>query len=204
MEDNQLPRKKDEHLHAKRQKEILGAAKQCFVAYGFHGTSMRQILDLAGISAGGVYNYFSGKADIVKALVEEERADIGLLIQQLESNPRPLAGIAQLVSDAIAYTAYEDAVLAAEIWAEACRNPEIKQLERVNSDLIKGALNSAISSGIRVEEITDQHKADDLAEWVLALLEGCIGRIAADKQLKPKKVARTAKLSVISFLQRSK
>ena len=77
-----MPRKKDQTLHAARERQILDAARTCFIAKGFHRTSMRQILDLAGISSGGAYNYFSSKDDIVKALVETERADLDLLLKR--------------------------------------------------------------------------------------------------------------------------
>ena len=44
--------------------EILQAANRLFIDRGYHGTSMRQIAQQAGISLGGIYNHFSGKEDI--------------------------------------------------------------------------------------------------------------------------------------------
>lgn len=195
-----MPRKKDEKLHALRQQQILEAAKECFVTHGFHQTSMRQILDASGISAGGAYNYFASKADIVKCLVDEERTDIELLEKQLKSTKDPLAGVAQLVADMIHYSTYEDAVLAVEIHAEACRNAEIGRLTSEINEQIQSLILEAISAGRKVGTITNDYTATEMTEWVVALFEGYLGRIASDRSLQPKKLAKIAKRSVLRIL----
>lgn len=50
---------------------IIAAAHQLIVTQGFHGTSMRQIAQQAGIALGGIYNHFSGKEDIFRAVFME-------------------------------------------------------------------------------------------------------------------------------------
>lgn len=51
--------------------DILQAAYQLFLERGFHGTSMRQISQAAGIALGGIYNHFSSKEDIFTAVFLE-------------------------------------------------------------------------------------------------------------------------------------
>lgn len=51
--------------------EILQAASTLFIKHGFHGTSMRQIAEQAGIALGGIYNHFSSKEDIFIAVAIE-------------------------------------------------------------------------------------------------------------------------------------
>ena len=46
---------------------LLDAAKRLFVSNGYHGTSMRQIADEAGLALGGIYNHFGNKEDIFVA-----------------------------------------------------------------------------------------------------------------------------------------
>ncbi len=48
---------------------IEGAALNLFMQYGFHGTSMRQIADEAGLALGGIYNHFSSKEEIFAAII---------------------------------------------------------------------------------------------------------------------------------------
>ena len=196
-----MPRKRDAALRAAREHQILCAAKKCFVANGFHGTSMRQILAAAGISSGGAYNYFSSKDDIVKGLVEAERKDIDLLLEGLSQCRDPLLGIAQLVFDSIAHTSRDDAVLAAEIYAESCRNPAIGNVMQTNTERIRHALHTPIAHGTRLGVIRSCFSTRELTEWLLALVDGSIGRIAANPGLKPKKAAQIARDSVLALLK---
>lgn len=50
---------------------ILDAAEALFIARGYNGTSMRQIARAARIALGGIYNHFSGKEDIFRALLRD-------------------------------------------------------------------------------------------------------------------------------------
>ena len=59
--------------------EILQAAHRLFVERGFHGTSVRQIAQEAGIALGGIYNHFSSKEDIFSAVFLERHPYLGVL-----------------------------------------------------------------------------------------------------------------------------
>jgi AcrR family transcriptional regulator len=48
---------------------IEEAAYDLFMEQGFHATSMRQIADETGLALGGIYNYFSTKDEIFKAII---------------------------------------------------------------------------------------------------------------------------------------
>ncbi len=50
---------------------LIEAAYQLFNSKGYHGTSMRNIADAAGLALGGIYNHFSGKEDIFVAMLLE-------------------------------------------------------------------------------------------------------------------------------------
>ncbi|TAK13786.1 MAG: TetR/AcrR family transcriptional regulator [Anaerolineae bacterium] len=49
--------------------EVLGAAHDLFVSNGYHGTSMRQIAERAGLALGGIYNHFGSKEQIFKEII---------------------------------------------------------------------------------------------------------------------------------------
>jgi len=63
-----MPKVSEEHLEAKREM-ILHAAIACFARDGFHKTTMSDIAEMAGVSDGLAYRYFSGKDEIVQAAV---------------------------------------------------------------------------------------------------------------------------------------
>lgn len=197
--DIYMPRTKDESLHAVRKQQILKAARACFIKNGFHRTSMRQILSKAGISAGGAYNYFSGKDDIVIALVAEERADIEEFVEQLGSG-NPLTGIAGLIHDIIRYVPHDDLVIAQEIYAEACRNPEIEKVNNANMDMLRDVLRSEIRRGVKQGVIGKTFTVNEYAEWIMALFEGYAGRLVAYPDLSRRRMARIAKDSILTFL----
>ncbi len=48
---------------------IIEAAYTLFVQQGYHGTSMRQIAQTAGLALGGIYNHFDSKEGIFKAVI---------------------------------------------------------------------------------------------------------------------------------------
>ena len=50
---------------ATKQEAILQSAHQLFIQQGYHGTSMRQIADQAGVSLGGLYNHFPGGKEAI-------------------------------------------------------------------------------------------------------------------------------------------
>ena len=50
--------------------KIVEAAHGLFLKHGFHGASMRQIADGAGLALGGIYNHFSGKEEIFAAVLD--------------------------------------------------------------------------------------------------------------------------------------
>ena len=67
-----MPIVSEEYKQTKKE-EILRAAHRCFHKKGYSNTTMRDILKEANISAGGLYNYFSGKEEMLQELVKEGR-----------------------------------------------------------------------------------------------------------------------------------
>ena len=57
---------------AKRQ-QILDGARRCFLAQGFDGASMNDIVTAAGVSKGTVYAYFPSKEKLFATMVFEDK-----------------------------------------------------------------------------------------------------------------------------------
>src|SRR5512136_553705 len=58
---------------------IVDAAYQLFLCNGYHGTSMRDIAEAAGIALGGIYNHIATKEDIYVAMVAERHPFINIV-----------------------------------------------------------------------------------------------------------------------------
>jgi len=54
-----------------KRTQILDAAQHLFIEQGFHGSSMRQIAQQAGISLSGIYNHFISKEQIFETIYEK-------------------------------------------------------------------------------------------------------------------------------------
>jgi AcrR family transcriptional regulator len=51
--------------------DIVEAAYRLFLEQGYHGTSMRQIAQAAGIALGGIYNHFGSKEEIFLSVLRD-------------------------------------------------------------------------------------------------------------------------------------
>jgi AcrR family transcriptional regulator len=59
-----------------KEKQILAAALQLFVAFGFHGTPTSKIAARAGVSNGTLFHYYKTKEELVVALYNDSKADL--------------------------------------------------------------------------------------------------------------------------------
>ncbi len=53
------------------RRAILDAAYSLIIEQGYAATSMRQIAERTGLALGGIYNHFSSKEEVFKAIIEE-------------------------------------------------------------------------------------------------------------------------------------
>ncbi|HWG65306.1 MAG TPA: TetR/AcrR family transcriptional regulator [Streptosporangiaceae bacterium] len=54
-----------------RRRQLLGAARDVFVAQGYHAAAMDEIAERAGVSKPVLYQHFPGKLELYLALLEE-------------------------------------------------------------------------------------------------------------------------------------
>lgn len=60
----QVPKVSEEYKSQVRQR-IIDAARECFIENGYERTSMGDIIARSQLSAGAIYNHFSGKQEII-------------------------------------------------------------------------------------------------------------------------------------------
>ena len=148
-----MPKVSDDHLAARRQ-QILDAAARCFARDGFHNTSVHDIVRESGISAGLVYRYFTGKDDMIVAIVEDWHAKRAT---QLDDT---LNSYLDLLRRIASPEAAQQRNLSMQAWAETIRNPRIRDLARkgVDDQLKAGRVLVAIYQGLLLQAAWD----DDL------------------------------------------
>lgn len=86
---------KDQKLVAVRRRQIVDAAVELFMQYGFHKTTTRRIARTAGISIGLLYEYITTKEDILflvcEAIHAEMHAAVTEALDRTEDGVHPLA-----------------------------------------------------------------------------------------------------------------
>jgi AcrR family transcriptional regulator len=171
-----VPKVSAEHREARRA-EILCAARRRFATDGFHATSMQDILDEAGLSAGAVYRYFTGKSDIVAAIAGE---NISTVLDALRSCAERADEVT--VADAVVevlrrirstHEADGLARLALQVWAEAARDP----LLREQFAATHGGFRSIVADLVRQRHPDLAADADGIAGAVSALIPGFIHQL---------------------------
>ncbi|WP_328468313.1 TetR/AcrR family transcriptional regulator [Actinoplanes sp. NBC_00393] len=130
-----MPRVSSEH-RANRRAEILAAATACFAKEGFHATSMADIIRTSGMSAGAVYSYFRSKEEIIGSVAETVIGTADEVFVRLladNATPSPAEAVTNMVNGVVG-RAMNDPVtgqdltrIALQVWAEALRNPELRE-----------------------------------------------------------------------------
>jgi AcrR family transcriptional regulator len=184
MSDVIEPVSAQEQASTSRRHHILAAAAVCFARSGFHGTSMQEICQEAGMSPGALYRYFRSKDDIIIAIAEEERAQ---KLSIFGCDRAGLGFIDHLLHLGVCFLQEMakpgEAALMAEVMAECLRNSRIgqafKENEIASKSIFRDLLERAVASG-EVEAPADFEMA---MACLMAMGEGLVTRMAADPTL---------------------
>ncbi len=119
-----------------RKEAIISAARTLFAKNGFHGTGMAEIAKVSGVLVGQIYRDFSGKEDIIAAIVgrdfDQIMNDQELADPTLSSDrDRFKSWVHNFVSSPIDPDAL---AILADILSEAGRNPRILQIVQTTND----------------------------------------------------------------------
>jgi AcrR family transcriptional regulator len=121
-----MPRVSDDHLE-RRRRQILDAARACFIRKGFHLTSMQDVFAESGLSAGAVYRYFKSKNEIIHAIATDRIGGAIVVMQDILTED-PIPPLEEIVERFVAYVQSvldDDGALrvAPYVWAEALHDP---------------------------------------------------------------------------------
>ena len=165
--------------------ELLAAALRVFARRGYRQAGVDEIAAAAGYSKGALYWHFSGKEDLLLALLEERiDAPTRELVALLESAP-PDRDMSLEASREFArrLTAQRDAVLLErEYWSLAIRDPELRALYAERQTQLRAALAGAIEARARhLGNPALPIPAEDVARIVMSITGG----LAVDELIEP-------------------
>lgn len=183
-----MTRVSQEHLDARRR-QILDAARRCFVRNGFHATSIQDVLAEADLSAGAVYRYFKGKDAIISAIVGETLAEVATAFAADDDTPPPdLDDFVEVILriDAPALSKSEESArLLVQVWSEALRSPalgaQLKDIMDEARQVIAGLVSRHQERGTLPKDVPAEH----IAAVLVALVDGFMVQWAVDGRADP-------------------
>lgn len=164
---------KRELTSASRKDAILEAAVTCFIENGYHQTGVRDIAKRADVSLGNLYNYFSGKTEVLAEIAAIERAELEPFLQILARSAPAMDLLEEFVR---AYTQHlsapETVILALEITVEAIREPGIADLFTESREGLITALAEVLERGLNQGSMRKSGTTSETAHLILEIIEG--------------------------------
>jgi AcrR family transcriptional regulator len=165
--------------------ELLDAALQVFARRGYRQAGVDEIAAAAGYSKGALYWHFSGKEDLLMALLEERvdaprREVVELLGSAPPDRDMSVEGSREF---ARRLSSQRDAVLLdREYWTLAIRDPELRARYAERQTELRDALARALEARGRHLGTPDlTMPAEDVARIVM----GIFGALAVDELIEP-------------------
>src|ERR1700684_2743883 len=129
-----------------RRMLIVRAAERAFVRFGFHATTMQNVAEEAGMSAGNLYRYFPSKEAIVEELCVVDHAQRAQFFAAMSGRGDLLHAIGASVREHVLSRPPAKARMIVEIWAEAARNPRIATITRAMDEDVLAGLERVITA----------------------------------------------------------
>lgn len=180
-----MARTVDQARHRARRLTIIDAALTCFAAEGYDHATTAAICRAAGIGSGTFFHYFPTKLAVLLALLDHGTAETVEWFEAQEGR----ADAAGVIGDYVRYS------------ADSCADPRVggfvravgaimtdpdvaAALARDESAVLDGLL-PWVGSAQRAGDIRDDQPAERLCQWLMVVLDGFLGRLAASRPFDP-------------------
>lgn len=192
-----MPRVSAAHEQEVRAR-ILSAAAQVFSRKGYHSSTIADIVRESGLSVGAIYSYFSGKDELIR-LTCDHVATRGL--DELAHRLAPARTTAERLAIAVAlyietiddYDGDPGQVSLVQAWAEADREPGVREMLAARRERLAGAGQLLLRQGVLAGELPAGLDVDAVTRGLLALLDGLLlQRIEAGAAYRPADLERRA------------
>lgn len=181
---------------AERRAHIVAAAERAFVRFGFHATTMQNVAEEAGMSAGNLYRYFPSKEAIVEGLCMADQVQRTEVFSELIGRLDLREALATTLREHLLSRPTEKARMIVEIWAEAGRNPRVAAITAaVDADVLAG-LTKVLHA---VEAARATFDPEFAATVIFTLVSGLFKRLALEPDFDREAAAAMA-LGVLEAL----
>lgn len=135
-----MPKISDERK-LERSRQILDAARRCFVEKGFHRASMSDVIRESGLSAGAVYSYYSSKEELIAAVARSIFVAYESGISSFDdpgTQPASPEAVVRTLAERILVEIApmtDGFRMVLTVWGEAANNPELRDTV---GDIVRG------------------------------------------------------------------
>lgn len=151
---------------AARRAQLLHSARAIFVSQGYHATSMDDIADSAGVSKPVLYQHFSSKLALYRALLEESAAEMVRSVEQaIAASEDNAIRVQQAVAAYFGFVADEGQAYRLVFESDLRGDPEVAAIV----DRATDACLATISDTITADTGTDEASARLLAAGLVGL-----------------------------------
>ncbi|MPZ36964.1 MAG: TetR family transcriptional regulator [Rhizobiales bacterium] len=163
-----------------RRSEILAAAQRCFVRSGFHGASMQDICNEAGMSPGNLYRYFPSKEALIAGIAERDRAEVAQEFASIDLSRGFFPVLEGLAYHHFSERSDEQVKLCTEVMSEARRHPEIARILASFDADVKKWLIDLMRAGAERGDIARDLDFDASATMLMVIADGVWWRRALE------------------------
>ncbi len=151
-----MPRVSEAHRLAMRERIHQGALS-AFVAGGLQGTTMADIIEHSGLSAGAIYGYYASKDELVTAVAGSIIGGrVGAILDAAKATPVPdPVTTLRLLLDNFPKEVLDEGLIL-EIWGRSRRDPELAALSHQAFADIKAACATYLHAYLRDQGVPAQ------------------------------------------------
>lgn len=192
-----MPRVSAAHEQEVRDR-ILVAAARVFSEKGYHSSTIADVVRESGLSVGAIYGHFAGKDELIRLTCDQIAArGLDELAERLApattTGERLAIAIRLFVETIDEYDGAPGQITLVQAWAEAEREPGVRQMLAARRERLVGAGRFLISQGMASGELPAWLDVDAVTRGFLGLLDGLLlQRIEAGSAYRPADVERRA------------
>jgi AcrR family transcriptional regulator len=177
-----------------RRRQILDAAKQCFIHQGLDSSTMRDIAREANLSLGGIYFHFDSKTEIFRAVCNETYGTVLRKWQQEAGDHTSTADLLRalsLINIDMIETDPDYFRLALVLNAAAVVDKGLQGIKREHHRRFVEFIEKALEKGVERRELRS-HDCLGVAESIVAVFDGFYLRRGINADIHPRSSIITA------------
>lgn len=176
-----MPRTVDPQRNAARRQVIVDAAFTCFARDGYDGATTASICREASIGSGTFFHYFPSKVSVLLAILEAGTQDTIDWFADQEGSDDQYAVVLEWVRHTA--TAATDPRLPGFIRAVGAvvNLPDVAAALVADENAQRAGLRPWVQQAQLTGSVRTDLSAPTLTNWVILMLDGYFGRLAADR-----------------------